>query len=419
MVDIARDPSFARRKKMRQAVYAAAAVLMVVLISVALAQMKPAAPTVERATVWVDTVKRGSMVRQVRGLGTLVPEDTRWLPATTLGRVERIVLRPGAEVRPYSVILELSNPQVEQEAINARLALQAADANLANLRVQLQNELLAQQAGAATVQADYTQARLQAEVNEELAKQQLISELVRKQSQVRAEELKTRNEIEGQRLATAKESIEARIRVQQAAVDQARAIAQLNERRLADLKVRPGFSGVLQQVPVDVGQQVAPGQNLARVADPGRLKAELKIAETQAKDIEIGQVAQVDTRNGIIPGRVIRKDPAATNGTVTVDVGLTGALPRGAVPDLSVDGTVELERLENVLYVGRPAFGQEQSTVGLFKITNGAGDAERVQVRLGRSSVNTVEIVSGLNSGEQVVLSDMSAWDAFDRVRLR
>ena len=419
MVDIARDPSFARRRKMRRAAYAAAAVLMVVLISVALAQMKPAAPTVERATVWVDTVKRGSMVRQVRGLGTLVPEDTRWLPATTLGRVERIVLRPGAEVRPDSVILELSNPQVEQEAINARLALQAADANLANLRVQLQNELLAQQAGAATVQADYTQARLQAEVNEELAKQQLISELVRKQSQVRAEELKTRNEIEGQRLATAKESIEARIRVQQAAVDQARAIAQLNERRLADLKVRPGFSGVLQQVPVDVGQQVAPGQNLARVADPGRLKAELKIAETQAKDIEIGQVAQVDTRNGIIPGRVIRKDPAATNGTVTVDVGLTGALPRGAVPDLSVDGTVELERLENVLYVGRPAFGQEQSTVGLFKITNGAGDAERVQVRLGRSSVNTVEIVSGLNSGEQVVLSDMSAWDAFDRVRLR
>ena len=404
---------------MRQAAYAAAAVLMVVLISVALAQMKPAAPTVERATVWVDTVKRGSMVRQVRGLGTLVPEDTRWLPATTLGRVERIVLRPGAEVHAGSVILELSNPQVEQEAINARLALQAAEANLANLRVQLQNELLAQQAGAATVQADYTQARLQAEVNEELAKQQLISELVRKQSQVRADELKTRNEIENKRLATARESIEARIRVQQAAVDQARAMAQLNERRLADLKVRPGFSGVLQQVPVEVGQQVAPGQNVARVADPSRLKAELRIAETQAKDIEIGQVAQVDTRNGIIPGRVIRKDPAATNGTVTVDVGLTGALPRGAVPDLSVDGTVELERLENVLYVGRPAFGQEQSTVGLFKLSSETGDAGRVQVRLGRSSVNTIEIMSGLNSGDQVVLSDMSAWDAFDRVRLR
>ena len=407
---------------MRQAVYAAAAVLMVVLISVALAQMKPAAPTVERATVWVDTVKRGSMVRQVRGLGTLVPEDTRWLPATTLGRVERIVLRPGAEVHAGSVILELSNPQVEQEAINARLALQAAEANLANLRVQLQNELLAQQAGAATVQADYTQARLQAEVNEELAKQQLISELVRKQSQVRADELKTRNEIENKRLATARESIEARIRVQQAAVDQARAMTQLNERRLADLKVRPGFSGVLQQVPVEVGQQVAPGQNVARVADPSRLKAELRIAETQAKDIEIGQVAQIDTRNGIIPGRVIRKDPAATNGTVTVDVGLTGALPRGAVPDLSVDGTVELERLENVLYVGRPAFGQENGTVSLFRLSGPPerpDAAERVQVKFGRSSVNTIEVVSGLKEGDRVILSDMSAWDGRDRLRIR
>jgi HlyD family secretion protein len=419
MVDIARDPSYAKNKKIRRAAFAGVGVLIVVLVSVALAQMKPAAPTVERATVWVDTVKRGSMVRQVRGLGTLVPEDTRWLPATTEGRVERIVLRPGAHVTADSVILELTNPQVEQEAINARLALQAAEAQLANQKVQLQNELLTQQAQAATVGADYTQARLQAEVNEELAKQELISELVRKQSQVRAEELKTRNEIEEKRLSTARESIEARIRVQQAAVDQARAVAALYESRLSALKVRPGFAGVLQQVPVEVGQQVAPGQNLARVADPGRLKAELRIAETQAKDIEIGQPAQIDTRNGIIAGRVSRKDPAATNGTVTVDVALTGALPRGAVPDLSVDGTIELERLENVLYVGRPAFGQEQSTVGLFKITEESGEAERTQVKLGKSSVNTIEIASGLNVGDQVVLSDMSAWDAFERVRLR
>jgi len=419
MVDIARDPSFAKKKKIRRAAFAGVGVLIVVLVSVALAQMKPAAPTVERATVWVDTVKRGSILRQVRGLGTLVPEDTRWLPATTEGRVERIVLRPGAHVTADSVILELTNPQVEQEAINARLALQAAEAQLANQKVQLQNELLTQQAQAATVGADYTQARLQAEVNEELAKQELISELVRKQSQVRAEELKTRNEIEEKRLSTARESIEARIRVQQAAVDQARAVAALYESRLSALKVRPGFAGVLQQVPVEVGQQVAPGQNLARVADPARLKAELRIAETQAKDIEIGQPAQIDTRNGVIAGRVSRKDPAATNGTVTVDVALTGELPRGAVPDLSVDGTIELERLENVLYVGRPAFGQEQSTVGLFKITDASGEAERVQVKLGKSSVNTIEIASGLNVGEQVVLSDMSAWDAFDRVRLR
>ena len=419
MVDIARDPSFAKKRKIRRVAFAAVGVVIIALVSVVLAQMKPAAPTVERATVWVDTVKRGSMVRQVRGLGTLVPEDTRWLPATTEGRVERILLRPGAHVTANSVILELTNPQVEQEAINARLALQAAEANLANQHVQLQNELLTQQAQAATVGADYTQARLQAEVNEELAKQQLISELVRKQSQVRAEELKTRNEIEEKRLSTARESIDARIRVQQAAVDQARAVAALYESRLSALKVRPGFAGVLQQVPVEVGARVAPGQNLARVADPGRLKAELRIAETQAKDIEIGQPAQIDTRNGIITGRVSRKDPAATNGTVTVDVALTSALPRGAVPDLSVDGTIELERLENVLYVGRPAFGQEKSTVGLFKITSDDGEAERVQVKLGVSSVNTIEIQSGLNVGEQVVLSDMSAWDAFDRVRLR
>jgi HlyD family secretion protein len=420
MVDIARDPSYVRKKKIRRAAFAAVGVLIIVLVSVVLGQMKPAAPTVERATVWVDTVKRGPMVRQHRGLGTLVPEDTRWLPATTEGRVERILLRAGAQVTPSSVILELSNPQVEQEALNARLALQAAEANLANQRVQLQNELLTQQAGAATVSADYTQARLQAEVNEELAKQQLISELVRKQSQVRAEELKTRNEIEEKRLSTARESIEARIRVQQAAVDQARAVMALYDSRLQALKVRPGFAGVLQQVPVEVGARVAPGQNLARVADPGRLKAELRIAETQAKDIEIGQSAQIDTRNGIIPGRVSRKDPAAVNGTVTVDVALTGALPRGAVPDLSVDGTVELERLENVLFVGRPAFGQEMSTVGLFKCDNESrSEAERVQVKLGRSSVNTIEVQGGLNVGDSVVLSDMSAWDAFDRVRIR
>ena len=419
MVDIARDPSYARNKKIRRGAFAGVGVLIIVLVSVALAQMKPAAPTVERATVWVDTVKRGPMVRQVRGLGTLVPEDTRWLPATTEGRVERIVLRAGANVTANSVILELSNPQVEQEAINARLALQAAEANLANQRVQLQNELLTQQAGAATVSADYTQARLQAEVNEELAKQQLISELVRKQSQVRAEELKTRNEIEEKRLSTARESIDARIRVQQAAVDQARAVMALYDSRLQALKVRPGFTGVLQQVPVEVGQRVAPGQNLARVADPTRLKAELRIAETQAKDIEIGQQAQIDTRNGIIAGRVSRKDPAAVNGTVTVDVALTAELPRGAVPDLSVDGTVELERLDNVLYVGRPAFGQEASMVGLFKLTDESGEAERIQVKLGKSSVNTIEVQSGLKVGDQVVLSDMSAWDAFDRVRLR
>jgi HlyD family secretion protein len=381
--------------------------------------MEPAAPSVERATVLVDTVKRGSIVRQVRGLGTLVPEDTRWLPSTTDGRVERILLRPGAQVGPHSVILELSNPQVEQEAVNARLALQSAEAALENLRVQLQSEFLTQQSQTAALDAEYQQARMQAEADEALAKEKLISEITRKQSQLKAETLEKRLALDQERLASARQSIDARIRVQQAAVDQARAVSELQASRMAALKVTPGFSGVLQQVPVEVGQRVGPGANLARVADPARLKAELKIAETQAKDIEVGQSAEIDTRNGIIPGRVSRKDPAAANGTVTVDVSLTGDLPRGAVPDLSVDGTIQLERLENILYVGRPSLGQEQSTVGLFKIVNEAGNATRVQVTLGKSSVNAIEVKSGLNAGDEVVLSDMSAWDAFERVRLR
>lgn len=418
-MDVARDPAILRRKRLRHAGYAIAVLLVVVLLSVALARMEPAAPTVDRATLLLDTVKRGPFVRQVRGLGTLVPEDTRWLPATTDGRVERILLRPGAVVRPESVILELSNPQVEQEALNARLALQSAEAALENLRVQLQNDLLTQQAQVASVEAEYKQAQMEAEANDALAKQQLVSSLLQRQSQLRAETLKTRYDIEQKRFVMANESIEARTRVQQAAVDQARAVSDLQQSRLADLKVRPGFSGVLQQVPVEVGQRVAPGQNLARVADPVRLKAELRIAETQAKDVEVGQVAYIDTRNGVIPGRVSRKDPAATNGTVTVDVTLTADLPRGAVPDLSVDGTIELERVDSALQVGRPAFGQERSTIALFTIVDAAGHAERVQVRVGRSSVNTIEILSGVNEGNQVVLSDMSAWDAVDRVRLR
>jgi HlyD family secretion protein len=418
IMDIAIDPAVIQKRRRWRIAYAGVAVAVVALASVALARIEPAAPTVERSTLWIDTVKRGPMVRQVRGLGTLVPEDTRWLPATTEGRVERILVRPGATVAADTVIVELSSPQVEQEAINAQLGLHSAEAALANLRVQLQNELLTQQAVLASAQADYTQARLEAEANESLAAQKLVGTLVLKQSQSRAEALKTRFEIEQKRLSTAQESISARTQVQQAAIDQARAVVELRNSRLAALRVRPGFSGVLQQIPVEVGQQVAPGQNLARVADPGRLKAELKIAETQAKDVEVGQRAEVDTRNGIIAGVVSRKDPAAVNGTVTVDVTLSAELPRGAVPDLSVDGTIELERLENVLTVGRPAFGQEQSTVGLFRIgENGA--AQRQPVKLGRSSVNTIEIVSGLNAGDQVVLSDTSAWDGTERVRIR
>jgi HlyD family secretion protein len=388
------------------------------VISVGVSRLKPAAPTVERATVWIDTVKRGPMLRQVRGLGTLVPEEIRWIPAVTDGRVERRLVQPGAVVRADTVLIELSNPVVQQAALEAEMQMKAAEAELTNLRVQLESQVLTQRAAAATVQADYHQARLQAESNEELAKDHLISDLLVKLSKVRADELATRHEIEQKRLQISSESVKAQLAVQQARVDQTRALSELRRSQVDSLRVRAGVSGVLQQVQVEVGQQVAPGTNLARVADPSRLKAEVRIAETQAKDVQIGQVASIDTRNGIIPGRVVRIDPAVQNGTVTVDVTLEGELPKGARPDLSVDGTIELERLDDVLYVGRPAFGQERSAVGLFKLVDGSQDAVRIQVRLGRSSVNTIEILDGLRVGDQVILSDMSQWDAVDRVRL-
>jgi len=419
MVDIARDPLILKRKRQRQYALTVVALLVVIAVSAALARMEPAAPSVDRSTVLTDTVKRGSIVRQVRGVGTLVPEDTRWIPAVTEGRVERIVLHPGAQVTADSVIVELSNPQVEQDASAARLALQSAEATLANVRVQLRNERLTQESTVATVNADYQQAKLEAEAKQALAEEKLIGSLDLKQALIKADTLKTRLDIEQRRLDSADESIEARIRVQEAAVDGARALMDLQASRLVSLKVRPGFSGVLQQVPVEVGQRVGPGQNLARVADPTRLKAELRIAETSAKDIEIGQPAEIDTRNGVIAGRVSRKDPAAANGSVLVDVTLTAALLRGAVPDLSVDGTIQLERLENILYVSRPSLGQDQSTIGLFRLRANGTDADRVQVKLGRSSVNAVEVLSGVKEGDTVVLSDMAAWDAVDRVRLK
>lgn len=420
-MDIQRPASVAKQKKLRQIAFGVAAVLVIGLVSVVLGRLKPAAPTVERATVWVDTVKRGPMVRQVRGLGTLVPVDEarRWVPASTQGRVEKIVMRPGAQVTPDTVVLELSDPQAQQALSDAEQQLRATEADYNSLKARLDTENLNQQSVAATVEADFEQARLEKEVNEDLAKDGLVSNLILKQSTVRAESLNTRNNIEKQRLKVSEASVHAQLQAQQARIDQLRSLYTLRRQQVDQLRVRAGMHGVLEQVPVEVGQQVAPGTNLVRVADPTRLKAELRIAETQARDLTIGQVAQVDTRNGIIPGKVIRIDPAAQNGTVTVDVALEGELPRGARPDLSVDGTIELERLDNVLYVGRPAFGQEQSTVGLFKLDVPTGEAFRSQVQLGRSSVNTIEILGGLAEGDQVILSDMSAWDQFERIRLR
>lgn len=420
-MDIQRPASVARKKKLKQMAFAVAGLLAVGLVSVVLARLKPAAPTVERATVWVDTVKRGAMLRQVRGLGTLVPVDEarRWIPAATQGRVERIVLRPGATVTPTTVVLELDDPQARQLLDEALQQFAGAEADLASLEARLQTERLTQRSTAATVEADYQQAQLEKEVNEDLAKDGLVSSLVLKQSTVRAESLATRNSLEQDRVKVTEANIRAQLKAQQARIDQLKSLVALRQDNVDRLRVRAGMDGVLEQVPVEVGQQVAPGTNLARVADPTRLKAELRIAETQARDLTIGQIAEVDTRNGKIPGRVIRIDPAAQNGTVTVDVQLEGELPRGARPDLSVDGTVELERLDNVLYVGRPAFGQEQSTVGLFRLDPSTGEAGRVQVQLGRSSVNTIEVMNGLAEGDSVVLSDMSAWDQFERIRLR
>lgn len=417
MVDIARSPEVARKKKIRRMLYGGAALVAIVLITVGVSRLKPAAPSVDRSVVWIDTVKRGDMVRQVRGSGTLVPEEIRWIPATTQGRVERILLRPGAQVRPDTVILELSNPELQQSVTEAQLAYQSAQAAFQNRKAELESQLLNQQSEVANIEALYKEAALTLEANEQLQKDGLVSEIVLKQSRSRADELKNRLSIAQKRLEISAAGVKSQVAPQEADVDQRRAAYELRVRQLDDLRVKAGMIGVLQVVPVEVGAQVQPGTNLARVANPTNLKAELRIAETQTKDIQIGQPAEVDTRNGVVKGRVARIDPASTNGTVGVDVILEDALPPGARPDLSVDGTIRLEELRNIVYVGRPAFGQENSTVGLFKLQPD-GEAVRVNVKLGRSSVNTIEIQDGLQPGDQVILSDMSTYDQFERIRL-
>ena len=407
-----------RKKRIRRIIYGTGGLVVVLLITLGLSRLEPAAPSVERATVWMDTVKRGEMIRQVRGTGTLVPEEIRWIPAVTEGRVERRVVLPGAEVQPDTIILELSNPELVQTALAAEMDLKRSEAEYANLRVQLESQAMTQRAGAAAIESEYIQAKLQAESDQELADAGLISELIVRQSTARANSLTTRHQLEQQRLAIVSKSVEAQLEAKQAEVEQRRALYNLRRRQVQALRVRAGIAGILQQLPVEVGQQVTPGFNLARVAVPGQLKAELRIPETQARDIRVGLPASIDTRNGVVAGRVMRVDPAAQNGTVTVDVSLERPYPRGTRPNLSVDGTIELERLEDVLYLGRPAYGQPNSTVGLFKLLEDGKTAVRVRVKLGRGSVTTFEIVEGLQVGDQVILSDTSAWDAFDRIRL-
>ena len=406
------------RKRIRQAAYAGGA-LALLLVTLGLSRLKPAAPSVDRSGVLIDAVKRGPMLREVRGLGTLVPEDVRWIPAAAEGRVERILILPGTFVKADSVILELSNPELELQALDAESQLRQAEAQYVELKVRLQSQQLDQKAAAARVQADFEQAKMQADTNTELARQGLIADLTRKLSDVAARELNNRNTIEQQRLSIASEAVEAQLAVQRALVAQRRAEARLRRSQVKALAISPGIAGMLQVVPVEQGQRVSVGTNLARVAVPDRLKAVIRVPETQAKDVLIGQSATVDTRNGIVNGKVSRIDPAAQNGTVTVDVALEGTLPVGARPDLTVDGTIELERLTDIVYVSRPAQAQPNGTVGLFKLDPDGVGATRVKVGLGRSSVSTIEVTSGLVPGDQVVLSDTSAWDAYDRIRLK
>lgn len=416
-MDIKRPESVARTRRNRRVLWGTLLVLTLAAVTFGLSRLEPAAPTLDQSTVLIDTVERGPMLRQVRGSGTLVPEEIRWIPAMTQGRVEKILTLPGTPVTPDTVLLELSNPELETAVLDARSELEAAEASFKNLAIQLESQRLTQEAGTASAEAEHKQAKLQAEADAALAKDGLIAPLTLKLSEVRAADLEQRAKLEGKRLDIAAAGIEAQLAVQQAQVDRLRGTHRLRIRQMEGLRVKAGTVGVLQQVPVEVGQQVTPGANLARVAQPGRLKAEVRIAETQARDVTIGQVASIDTRNGIIPGVVSRIDPAVENGTVTVDVALKGELPRGARPDLTVDGSIELERLESVLHVGRPAFGQEESTIGLFRLT-GDGYAVRARVTLGKSSVTTIEIREGLTEGDQVILSDMSQWDAYERVRL-
>jgi HlyD family secretion protein len=416
-MDIPR-PENRRRKQIRRFTIGGGILLVVAVATLALARLEPAAPSVARASIWVDAVREGEMLRQVRGPGTLVPREIRWIAAQTDGRVERILVRPGAVVDPDTVLVELSNPDLVQQAEEARYALEAAEAEFIETELRLSSQQLDQRASLSVAHVEYESARLQAEAEKVLAEQGIVPGIQYRRSQLLADQFQIRLQIETDRVEQFASSVKAQVASQRARLEQTRNQYQRRQEQLASLQVRAGISGVLQQVPVEEGQRVTLGANIARVARPDDLQAELRIAESQARDVQIGQRVAVDTRNGIVEGVVVRVDPAVQSGTVQVDVELVGALPRGARPDLSVDGTIELERLEHVMHTGRPAYGQPNSTVGLFKLIDGGRSAIRVPVQLGRSSVNAVEILQGLQPGDEVILSDTSTWDSHDRIRL-
>ena len=416
-MDIPREGA-RKRRIIRRTIWAALALIAIPLITLGLSRLKPAAPPVERSTVWPDTVKRGEMIRQVRGLGTLIPEDVLFIMASQEGRVEKVVLRAGVNVRDESMLLILSNPELSHDMEDLKWQIKAAEATLADLRVRLKTSELDLQATVARTESDYVQAKLRYEKEAALGKEGLSPELNIKLAQATAEEASKRFAIDKERLAISPESTRAQIAAQEVAIAKAHASYELKKQQVESLRVKAGATGVLQQMAVEAGQRVTPGTLLAKVAQPWKLKAEVKIPETQAKDVIIGQTAEVDTHNGVIKGRVARIDPAVVAGTVTVDIHLEGELPNGARPDLSVDGTIELERLTNVLYVQKPMGAQPNSLISLFRLDPDEKEAARVKVRIGRVSVNHVEILEGLKSGDKVILSDMSNWDAHDRIRL-
>jgi multidrug resistance efflux pump len=389
-----------------------------VLATLGLKGLKPAAPQVELSTIWVDSVQRGPLILQVRGPGTLVPERVRWISAVTAGRVERRLAEIGQEVKPETVLLVLSNPDVQLEALESERQLTAAQGDRVNLRTSLESQRLNQQGAVAIARSEYLEAKRNAVAAESLATKDLISVMEASRARDRVEELATRYDVEQRRLAVLSDAMGSQLALQQAQVGRLRAVTDFQRGRVRSMEVQAGAAGILQDLTLEVGQWAQPGATLARIVEPGRLKAVLRIPETQAKDVVIGQPATIDTRNGMVEGRVARIDPAVQNGTVTVDVALQGELPRGARPDLSVDGTIEVERLKDVLHVGRPAYGQGNSSVGLFRLEEGGRSAVRVNVELGRTSVNTVEIRGGVQPGDKVIISDMSKWDGYDRVRV-
>src|SRR5262249_36326111 len=419
-MDIVRDESVKKKKRQKQILLSVCAVAAVVVVTAAVSRLPKAVPSVDLGTVWPDTVKRGPMIVQVHGLGTLVPipEDIRLIAAETDVRVDRIMVLPGTPVKADTIIMELSNPTVEQQALDADLDLKSAEVAYHNVKAKVDSDLMSQKAAAATVEADYENAKREATANRELAKIGVLSDAALKASPAKEKEMATRYKIEQDRIAESTKAVDTQMEVQKVLIDQKRVLSQLKHKELDALKVRAGIPGVLKELSAQVGQRAPQGTILAKVVDPDHLKAELKIPETQAKDIALNQPAEVDTHNGVIKGVVWRRDPAVQNGTVTVDVKLDGPLPKGAVPDLSVDGTITLERLDNVLFVGRPAFGQEKSTVGMFKIESNGKYANRVQVELGRGSVSTIVVMRGLREGDQVILSDMSRFDNVDRIQL-